>query len=834
MADAAQRYGYGIGGQRSHDLADTSMTEDGAYFEIDTPAAGDSDQQSRAFSMIDGGSERGSQRSKDDRLEDGGAMKPWPEIVLRWKRFGMALAASIGLVVGLTIWFWVGIKVKSLKEPVGDSDESERLLRRYNTYSGVTMGIFEGFLGLGFAQFFPAFTVYVHNLKWWPGDDPSVTTSKTKKVLLLLFFPVVMIAVGNSFSALQAGTSTVGLELFMNASSLGFNRTGADSVNKVNFSAMPLVWDHQFTILKSAVLRKSVPFEYVESRCRKDAVLANDQPVSALKRMADVDSTSAVFGFPLKEWSREMYPDQPGVWSNKSLDLQTSFELLFQGQALLERAVGQLPTERCRYFAGNSSSVCGKRKKPTALTDLYGYFNGTKPQTEANLVKEIFAGAQNAFFNDIDQTVNVTFGFTTLTISPQIDVQFMSYGLMLEKDFEFGFKDETTVSPKNCTGNACQFRYFLYDSDTFCGQASCVIPDWQADTIPRRQASMMQYKKNCKEAEATFDTDLQTVIPGGCENVENAVFFMGFGTRIFVDTLGTSTTVDGDELPFALNPRRAMTITVGKLVWKYENLVESLDAGCSIDDESNEACVGLKHKLQPSERYVLVGKAHVPVSIAESDFRRPINLFRLMIPKIQSPRVDNAVAVPEFLDNTSLRTSTGTIEVSLAANKCSALADAFIWHTYRNNYHLYGTSQPMYMSALLYIFQHGSVTKVRPSEASSIRRTRLVGDRAVKRIVIKNTDVGVYTVWIGCIILVVLAFVTLMFPNERARLKPMMGRNARAERFVAVQTEEVYPNLVYMKRFRIGKTGEALKFSEFSVESVNLHHKMEEDEQVFL
>ncbi|TYZ65561.1 hypothetical protein PybrP1_004869 [[Pythium] brassicae (nom. inval.)] len=829
MADAAQRYGYG---QHSHELADTSMT-DGAFFEIDTPGSGgDNDPQNNAFSEIDGGSERGSDGVRG--LEEGGAMKPWPEIVLRWKRFGMALAASIGLVVGLTILFWIGINVKTLKEPVGDSDESERLLRRYNTYSGVSMGIFEAFLGLGFAQFFPAFTVYVHNLKWWPGDDPSVHTSKAKKVLLLLFFPVVMIAVGNSFSALQAGTSTVGLELFMNASSLGFNRTAADAANKVNFSAAPFVWDHQLTILKSAVLRKSVPFEYVPSNCRKDAVLRSDEVVSGLKRMADVDSTSAVFGFPLKEWSREMYPDQPVVWSNKSLDMQTSFELLFQGQALLERAVGQLPSERCRYFVGNSSSVCGKRKKRTALNDLYGYFNGTKTQSEANLVKEIFAGTQNAFFDDIDQTVNVTFDYNKITISPQIEVQYMSYAVMLEKNFEFGFKGETEVYPKNCTGNACQYRFFLHDSDTFCGQATCVIPDWQADTIPRKQASMMQYKKNCKEDKATFDNDLQTVIPGGCENVDNAVFFMGFGSRIYVDYLAMGMPASGEAtMPFAQNPRRAMTITVGKLVWKYENLVKSLDAGCSIKDDNSEACFGLKHKLQPSDRYVLVGKSYMPPAIAVSDFRRPINLFRLMLPKIQSPRVNNAVAIPEYLDRNSLRTTTGTIGVTLAANKCSALADAFIWHTYNNNYHLYGTSQPMYMSALLYIFQHGSVTKIRESQEAA-SRTRLVGDRAVKRIVIKNTDVGVYTVWIGCIVLLILAFVTLMFPNERARLKPMMGRNARAERFVAVQTEEVYPNLVYMKRFRIGKTGEALKFSEFSVESVNLHHKMEEDEQVFL
>jgi hypothetical protein len=140
----------------------------------------------------------------------------------------------------------------------------------------------------------------------------------------------------------------------------------------------------------------------------------------------------------------------------------------------------------------------------------------------------------------------------------------------------------------------------------------------------------------------------------------------------------------------------------------------------------------------------------------------------------------------------------------------------------------------MYTSAMLYLFQDATVTKLRKDEDGEWA-TRFAGDKAVSEVNVKNTEVGVYTVWIGCIILVILAAVTLLFPNERARLVPMMGKNARAERFIAVQTEEVYPNLVYMKRFRIGKTGEALKFNEFSVESVALHHYMEEDEdQVIL
>lgn len=851
MENASQRYGYAAGGTRPFELSDTSMTE-GAFFELDTPVASNHDGRSssssddeQAFSEVDVDSDMrsvhsrssSSQRRSLERLEAGdSAMKPWPEIVLRWKRFLLALSASIVLVVGLTIWFWTGILVRTIKEPVGDSTESEKLLRRYNTYSGVTMGIFEAFLGLGFAHFFPAFTVYVHNLKWWPGDDPTVRANKTKKVLLLLFFPVVMVAVGNSFSALQAGTSTIRLDVDMNATSLMNNVSAFDTANLSTMFDDGWVGYHEDSILKTAVLRQATPFTFVLSKCSQAIVARNDTTRSGLKRMTDIDSTSAVFGFPLKEWSREVYPMADATFSNASLPLDTSFELLFQGQAFLERWVASLPSYRCRYISANGTKLCGRRKRSTMLDTLYGYANGTKTKTPEALKKEIVAGMQNAFFGDLDETVDLTLTSFSLRVSPQIEVQMMSYAMMLAPDFEFGLPNDTTVVPPGCKGAKCEYRYKMLDVDTFCGERTCVLPDWQSYTIPRKQAAMMQYKRKCQASRATVDPNLKTHMPGGCEDVPNAVFFAGFGSRMFLDTFAmdvNTTTGKPTATPYAKNPRRAITLTVGKLVWTHKALTTPFRATCGVGDGSDDACAGLVHALQPSGRYVLLGKDFVPKAIATSDFRQPITLFQLLQPAILSPRAEHAVVVPEYLDAFSLRSRTGSLNVTVAATKCSALMDAYMVHVAANNYYLYSTYQPMYMSALLYLFQNAAVTKVR-STGADVAEPRLAGDRAVHKILIKNTTVGVYTVWTGCVILIVLACVVLLFPNERARLTPMAGKNARAERFVAVQTEEVYPNLVYMKRFRIGKTGEALKLSEFAVESVRLHHKMEDDEQVVL
>lgn len=856
MENASERYGYGPTGARASrpfELTDTSMTE-GAFFELDSPA----DLMSRqALSTVDGSSVAGSattptstgaHRHDHSDHESGGPspMKPRPEIILRWKRFGAALFASVVLVVGLTLLFYKGITVKTIMEPVGDSTESERLLRRFNKYSGVTMGIFEAFLGLGFAHFFPAFTVYVHNLKWWPGDDPTVKTSKPKKVLLLLFSPVMMIAVGNSFSAVQAGTSTLRLDVVMSATSLGRNASAftPPALSSQQFYVM----NHEKTILKTAVERKSTPFQYGESRCRRDVKGENDTLTLALTRMSDIDSTAAVFGVPIKEWSREIYPDAPTTFSNATLSLATSFELLFQGQALLERSVGRLSTERCRYSAISGNTTCMPRKKKTTLDQLYGYFNGTKTKTADALNKEILAGAQNAFYGELEDTTPPVIQYLSFNISSQIQVQYMAFAIFLKPEIEYGLPNDTEVSPKGCKGgNECEYRYKLLDSDAFCGEGSCIIPDWQStDLIPKKQASMMQYKKNCNATEMALDKNLQSFIPGGCENETNTVFFSGFGSRLFLQSFGM---MKGDstgklDLPFVKNPRRAVTFTWGRLVWNYENLAAPFEAKCLVEN-GEDACFGLKHTLQPSGRFVLMGKKHLPKKIATSDFRHPISLFQLTVPTIMSPRATKGLAVLEYVDASSFYAVTADTvrSVELAAKKCSVLADAYMNHIRSNAFYLYSAYQPMYMSALLYMFQNAAVTKIRTAgggdntvstATSSIKKTRLAGDRTVSLVGIQSTEVGVYTIWIGCVVLVLLAFVTLVFPNERTRLTPMMGKNARAERFVIVQTEEVYPNLVYMKRFRIGKTGEALKLSEFAVEAVSLHHHMEDDEQVFL
>ncbi|DBA02565.1 TPA: hypothetical protein N0F65_011937 [Lagenidium giganteum] len=116
--------------------------------------------------------------------------RPRPEIILRWKRFGLLVVLSSVALAGLAITLHFGIPLMSV-----DPYDAESKVDLLNTYSGVIMGFLESVVGLLLGYLFPVFTVYLHNLKWYPNDDPAnKPIGKLKKTALLLFFPIVMIA----------------------------------------------------------------------------------------------------------------------------------------------------------------------------------------------------------------------------------------------------------------------------------------------------------------------------------------------------------------------------------------------------------------------------------------------------------------------------------------------------------------------------------------------------------------------------------------------------------------------------------------------------------------
>ncbi|DBA01234.1 TPA: hypothetical protein N0F65_010826 [Lagenidium giganteum] len=770
-------------------------------------------------------------------------LHPTPEIVLRHKRFVALVAISTAAIGGITALFWHGINLTTFLEPVGESDEAEWRVQLYNTYSGVVMGFAESLVGLGLASFFPVFIIYMHNLPWFPGDNPLYGTPKFKRIALMLFFPLVMIAVGSSMSALQANSSTQGQRLSLDASTLQQqNSRPTGSTTKPTVAGeVPL----DETILATAVRRRVAPFRYVQSNCRKALAGASstsgsarrgnspvDTDTAPLQSVFALDSTSVRFGFPVKAWARSMGPASAIPEANNSvIDMKTAFELAFQGQALFERAIADSNTITGRECTGrNHTAKCAGGN--TALSYLMGFVNGSKSRDEQNL-RAAMADALGLMLEDVNTTA-MTIDYQTMPLNSMMNLQAMMIQIPDNIGVPYGLNGSNVAVPEGCKRGGpgvCDQVYRFDHKDAFCGSKSCIFLDWHSTRRPRKQVAVMQYAKNCPASKIKYDGGLYTYVPSDCETEENAAFLFGLGSGIIGDEFGIN--FNGTGTPFVRNPRRVHSLAFAKLSWKFEDVSKTLNASCLAED-----CSGLVHQLRQDQRFLVLGKQSLPASLSKATFKNPTRLIELISPQIKCPRYsNNSAATIERLVPANFKTFSWTT-AGLSGDDCSVLADSYLRQITANQYYLTQPLQPMYTSALMYMFQNASISKTRKqadnNDASEAVQLSLAGDKRTSEVFLRNTTVGSVTTWLASGIMFVLAALVLLLPNERARLKPTVGKNARAERFIGIQTDETYPNFVYKKRFLIGHTGEEIKLSEFTVQSVGLHHKMDEDELVYL
>lgn len=773
--------------------------------------------------------------------------RPRPEVTLRTGRFSALVLLSVGLIAGVTGVFWWGIQVDHVNEPVGSSELSENKVDKFNTYSGVVMGVVETFIGLGLGNFFPVFTVYVHNLKWFPGDDPAVRVSKLKKVGVLVFFPLLMVAFGNSFTALQAGSYSAVPDLLLAPADLNASATSdadttslvaglaADSTQTLAATIVRI----EDTVLRTAIERRATPFAYpTDSACNKQL---SDDGASIVGRLSAIDSTSLLLAFPVKDWAAEMYPEAPLVVSDAALDLQTSFELAFQGQAMMQRTLGDVKTRYdCAEDTTSSSSSSGGTGSSsdrgasssiqcyytpvTYLPTLQEFVNGTQPQSAAALDDAIFQGIANVFASYYNATSmnrsTLAVQSQSFNLSSNMKAQVLSVRVEFNRDQYDGYLYYSDVLPSG------DVRYNLSFSDTACSADNCVLLDWSnsEQPIPRQQALMTRHMANCPADSIAFSFDVGAEVPLNCDYLSDAAFVYGHGSRLVGDEFGTS--YDGETAaPYVINARRELFFTFARVDWEFEDLSVKFGATCRAGN-----CFGVSHNLSASSRYVLLGNESVPERLRDADFLRPAKLFELSAPLLKYSTSSSAALLRIDPSNFE-RFETSKRELSGA--ECSVIAEAYMAQVETNYYWLEDPLQASLSAALLYLYQAGAVTSVFQENIadSAFGKMAMSEDMILSTIYVSNTAVGAAALWVGCGIVLLLAAVALLFPNERARLAPPQGTNMRAERFIGVQTEELYPNLVYKKRFLLG---EEIKFREFAVESVTLHHKMEEEAHVRL
>lgn len=736
----------------------------------------------------------------DDQVAYGELAQPRPEIVLRWKRFALLVLVAVVFISGAT-----GLLVHGFEMTSVAAAEAEVRVDYLNSLFGIASGFFESILGLLLGNLFPVFIVYLHNLKWFPGDNPAEKESKFKRIALMLFIPIIMVALGNSFSAIQANQHASDDNSRMRTRHLMQQQQQHNGDDNITTSRLLLSADAdtnavvlplEETILSSAVTRRVFPAPpgSASSCSRSEPKDLLDGIVQALP--------TATFGFPLKSWNKHVYPD-PALWqTTKTYTISSSASAQANTDATRVLAAPSVAFELLALGLQQANAVINGNEGELDHSSLQGYSSGVEAANASNLLLEVTRGFKSLGLAGV--ALNLEAASVTLQRSPLsslIELEAMTIEIPI-----------TTSSSSS-------------KSQLACGAQSCLLLDGSEDKLqlPRKQISMTKY---CKIAQGNGRS-----AAADCQVEENAAFLFGFTTTTAADSSASGSDPS--------RPQRSLVFSFGKLSWTFDDFLNTCESsGTAVN---NDDCRVLHHKLSRSDQHLVLGAKFLPkllhsssggVSSGRSD---AIRLVELVERKAATEVSAQAQVIEQLVDD----------RAPLGSTACSSAVDSYQQYVTKNRLYLDRRHllQPMYTAALLYLFQNAVVVDAGAGAetaemAIQRRRQRSLSAQATDvsyiNIYLSNTRVGQVSTWIGCGVLLILSVLVIVLPNERARLEPPKGGNARAERFIAVQTEEAYPNFVYKKRFLIGKTGEEIKFNEFAVESVGLHHKMEVDEQIIL
>ncbi|KAK1942767.1 hypothetical protein P3T76_006266 [Phytophthora citrophthora] len=666
-----------------------------------------------------------------DEVAYGELAQPRPEIILRWKRFAVLVVITAAVMSAIAAWLRDGFVVDQGVLLADAEDRADNV----NSYIGLIMGFIESLVGLGVEEIFPVFIVYLHNLRWYPGDDPATKKqSKFKKFALTIFIPAVMMAVGSSLSAVQANQKDDNtVDSGSNSTTTRFLMQEDIELTSAGLGA---------TILKTALTRKVDPMQPLEmSRCssQESDVFTPETLLSAAPK--------AVFGFPLKEWAVEF----GNGWSRE--ETTKRYEVSHPGAVDDAQLSEVLPLTMAYELWMQGNPILMKSVRISANTEV---------NTPPSSVKDFLDGVLSSLGNTelpLREDATMDASFETRELSSLMDLEVMTLKIPLR-------------GPNNAS--------------VVCGETSCALLEPQqtfGQRLPRKQIGLVEL------------------------NDSSSAFLYGFTTMTTVESAAVT---------------RSLVLSFARLSWRFDNTAYECDSVTS----SSGGCQLLHYELRDTGRYLVLPKQWLPSQLL-SGTPAPMALVQLLEPKtkLQTGQA-SSFATLERLE------SWPEDDMRL----CSSAVDTYLQYVDSNHFYIgAGVVETMAASALLFIFQNARVLDDAPGTEILMTQRRLV-DTTTRRVKVflTNTKVGNVCTWTGCGVLLILAVLVLVLPNERARLAPPRGGNARAERFVAVQTEQIYPNLIYKKRFLIGKTGEEIKFGEFAVESVGLHHKMEEDEQIYI
>ncbi|OWZ12648.1 hypothetical protein PHMEG_00014153 [Phytophthora megakarya] len=608
----------------------------------------------------------------------------------------------------------------------------------------------------------------------------------------------------------------------------------------------------------------------------------------------DLGSIAAVYGFYSNEWNTEInfnntpeanytitYADAQGneEWP-EAFDINNMVDLFFHGTVMVERAIAN--SERREHNCSESDSqtdldVLSNETSTDVLsnetsTGQWTYnADGTRicqgPATSlftlVETVNNISYASIDSFMNLINAGVNKSFPSTfaleetTLSmekrnLTDQMSIESLTIDIVLNTSISYGetledaacaFYNLCDSSGSNET-NATSVPDYLwsYYSTSFCGNTSCIFFDESHTFNLQKEIGVIPLVTNCSDV--SYDANYGGWYPVDCTKVDNKAVIYGIGSYISGDTFSFGG-LDGDyEVsgetqymylgPYIDNPRRHVQFSFAVVSWKTDPVHEEFDAQCEVSGDGGD-CKGMWYQLPQTKRYLFAGADVLPINdIMTGDFHSPTPLVQLNAPSfmIGDQPVDLEYLNPENFLATQWNASLGE---TLGADVCSSLMESYLIQVEDNNYFLERPLEVMYTSIFFYFMQSAAVTELSSTNGTStsdlLANVQLKGDRQLRRIAMSIPENSFWISCVGCLVLVAIMCIILIFPNRRAEY--FEPGTTTATKFIALKTNADYPDLVYKKTLVPAKNVgiEPPLMNAFKVESMTLVHRSSERTQ---
>ncbi|DAZ93884.1 TPA: hypothetical protein N0F65_004731 [Lagenidium giganteum] len=334
----------------------------------------------------------------------------------------------------------------------------------------------------------------------------------------------------------------------------------------------------------------------------------------------------------------------------------------------------------------------------------------------------------------------------------------------------------------------------------------CLNDDGTEDLVMTEQL----YKKTVRAGQLA-SVSLRRV-PACNQTSKNAMFIAGSSYRIVGDAMVAggrpNTPTDEGEKPSLstsratlVNPRKVYTFSVARIGWKHVNLAKRFHATC---DSPKDNCEGLSFPLEREAanrppQHLVVSKSLLPTDVlqpyAYADAFYDESSTQ-SVPICQTAVFTNQVNT-QFFD-LALGHNFQNLQWAperMSGENCSVNVDKYVHTVVSNHFYMEGTLQPVYTSALFFLFQNAGVKEVlqdAQADPGTLKCDRVVTPVDV---VVSIPDKNAMMTIVGCGLLVFACIGVVIVEKRRA-----LQRDVTADTAVRVLMDQSkYPAFLLRK-----------------------------------